>query len=56
LFDFVRKQVPEAGVLDLEVDADILRPLFQRDIADALGVELWEVTKDKWLVQALGAE
>jgi hypothetical protein len=56
LFDFVRGQVPHAGVLDLDVDSDLLWPLFQRDVADALGVELWEVTKDKWLVQDLGAE
>ena len=56
LFDFVRGQVPQAGVLDLDADADILWPLFQREVSDALGVELWEVTKDKWLVQDLGAE
>ncbi len=56
LFDFVRRKVPEAGVLDLDADADILWPLFQRDVSDALDVELREVTKDKWLAHDLGAE
>jgi hypothetical protein len=56
LFDFVRGQVPTAGVLDLDVDADMLWPLFQRDVSDALRLELWEVTKDKRLVHDLGAE
>ena len=47
---------PRAGLLDLDVDANILWPLFQRDVADTLGVGLWEIAKEKWLVQDPGAE
>ena len=44
-----------AGVLDDEFDAETIWFMFQRDVSDALGVELDEVTKDKWLIQELGA-
>ena len=56
LFDFIRGEVPCVGVLDLELDADALWPMFQREISDALDVELDEVTKDKGLIHDLGAE
>ena len=56
LFDFVCGLVPQPEGLDLDADADSLWPLFQRDVSDALGVELREVTKDKWLAHDLGAE
>jgi hypothetical protein len=56
LFDFIRGEVPCVGVLDLELDADALWPMFQREISDALGVDLEEATKDKGLIQDLGAE
>jgi hypothetical protein len=55
LFDFIRGEVPRMGVLDLELDADALWPMFQREISDALGVDLEEVTKDKGLIHDLGA-
>lgn len=56
LFDFIRGDAPRMGVLDLELDADALWPMFQREISDALGVDLEEVTKDKGLIHDLGAE
>jgi hypothetical protein len=56
LSDFDRGQVPQAGILDLDVHADILWPLFQCDVSEALGVELWQVTKDERLVHDLGVE
>jgi hypothetical protein len=55
LFDFLPDEVPRFGVLDLQLDADILWPIYQRAISDALGVDLEEVTKDKGLVHDLGA-
>jgi hypothetical protein len=55
LFDFLRDEVPRFGVLDLQLDADILWPVYQRAISDALGVDLEEVTKDKGFVHDLGA-
>jgi hypothetical protein len=56
LFDFIRGEVPCVGVLDLELNADALWPMFQREISDALGVDLEEVTKDKGLIHDLGAK
>jgi hypothetical protein len=55
LFDFIRGEVPLSGVLDLELDADALWPIYQRAVSDALGVDLEEVTKDKGLIRDLGA-
>jgi hypothetical protein len=49
LFDFIRGEVPQSGVLDSDFDADALWPIFQRAISDALGVEPEEVTKEKGL-------
>jgi hypothetical protein len=49
LFDFIRGKVPQSGILDSDLDADALWPMFQRAIADALGVEPEEVTKEKGL-------
>src|SRR5262245_3476935 len=56
LFDFIRGEVPESGVLDLESDGDAFWPIYQCAISDALGIDLEEVTKDKGLVRDLGAE
>jgi hypothetical protein len=56
LFDFIRAQVPRSGVLDLDVDANILWPLYQQQLAEALDVELSDITKDKGLIHDLGAE
>jgi hypothetical protein len=56
LFDLVRGEVPQSGVLDLESDADALRPIYQGAVSDALGIDLDEVTKDKWLHRDLRAE
>jgi hypothetical protein len=55
LFDFIRSEISRVGVLDLELDADDLRPMFQREISDGLGVNADEVTKDKGLIHDLGA-
>lgn len=55
LFDFIRGEVPQSGVMDLELDADALWPIYQREISDALGIVLEEITKDKGLVRDLGA-
>jgi hypothetical protein len=49
LFDFIRGEVSQSGILDSDLDADALWPLFQRAISDALGVEPEEVTKEKGL-------
>jgi hypothetical protein len=55
LFELIRDQIPQSGVLDLEIDAELLWPLFQQQICDALGVNLEDVTKDKGLIHDLGA-
>ncbi len=39
--------------LDLEIDAELLWPMFQKEISDALVVEVQDVTKDKGLVHDL---
>jgi hypothetical protein len=49
LFDFIRREVARSRVLDSDLDADALWPIFQRAISDALGVEPEEVTKEKGL-------
>src|SRR5690242_16437800 len=54
LFDFIRGEVPRSGVLDLELDADALWPIYQRAISDALGVDLEVITKEKGLIHDLG--
>jgi acyl carrier protein len=56
LFDFIRGEVPRSGVLDLELDAHALWPIYQREISDALGVDIENVTKEKGLIHDLGAE
>ena len=56
LFDLVRGEVPQSGVLDLELDANALWPIYQGVFSDVLGIDLDEVTKDKWLHRDLGAE
>jgi hypothetical protein len=55
LFDFIRGEVQRSGVLDLDLDADALWPIYQRAISDSLGIDLEEVTKDKGLIHDLGA-
>jgi hypothetical protein len=55
LFDFICGEVPQSGVLDLELDADALWPIFRRAISDALGIDLEEITKEKGLIRDLGA-
>ena len=55
LFDFIRGEVPQSGVLDLELDADALWPIYRRAISDALGIDFEEITKDKGLIRDLGA-
>ena len=55
LFDFIRGEAPQSGVLDLELDADVLWPIYQRAVSDALGIDLKEITKDKGLIHDLGA-
>jgi hypothetical protein len=55
LFELIRDQIPQSGVLDLEIDAELLWPLFQQEISDALGVNVEDVTKYKGLIHDLGA-
>jgi hypothetical protein len=55
LFDFVRSKSKGQGVLDDEVDADSMWTSFSCAVCEALGVEPEEITKDKWLIQELGA-
>lgn len=55
LFDVIRRALPQAGVLDRDLDADVLWPIYQHAISDALGVDLDEITKDKGLIHDLGA-
>lgn len=55
LFDLIRSEIPRSGILDLEQDADILWPIYQRALSDALGVDLDEVTKGRGLIHDLGA-
>ena len=47
--DFIRGEVPQSRVLDSDLDADALWPLFQRVISDSLGVDPEEVTQGKGL-------
>jgi hypothetical protein len=56
LLDFIRRDIPQFGVLDLDLDADAIWPILQREISDALGVDIETVTKDKGLIHDLGAE
>jgi hypothetical protein len=49
LFDFIRGEVLQSRVLDSDLDANALWPVFQRAISDALGVKPEEVTKEKEL-------
>ncbi len=60
LFDLLRGEAPQFGVLDLELDADTLWPIYQRAVSDALGVDLEEVllvlvigTMLGWLVRVV---
>jgi hypothetical protein len=55
LFDFIRAEIPQCGVVDLELDADAVWPMFQREISNGLGVEVEAVTKEKGLIHDLGA-
>jgi acyl carrier protein len=55
LFELVRGRAVSAGPLDDELDAEILWPMFQRAISDALGIEPEEITKDKEVIRDLGA-
>jgi hypothetical protein len=42
------------GVLDCEQDAEILWPIYRRELSDGLGIDEEDVTKDKWFVRELG--
>ncbi len=56
LFDFIRAGIPQCGVVDLDLDADALWAMFQREISDGLGVDIEAVTKEKGFIHDLGAE
>ncbi len=56
LFDFIRGTIPQTGVLDLDLDADALWPVYQRAMSDALSVEAEVVSKEKWLIRDLGVD
>lgn len=55
LYEFVRARMSGDGVVDPDMDAEVLWVMFQRDVSDVLGVDAWAVTKDSWLVRELGA-
>lgn len=55
LFELLRARLRAGAVLDPEIDADTLWPLFQREISDALGIESEDVPKDAGLIYDLGA-
>jgi hypothetical protein len=55
LFDFIRGEVPQSGIFDLQLDADALWVIYQRALSDSLGVDVEEVTKDKGIIYDLGA-
>ncbi len=54
LFEVVREHAVRPGVFDREHDAEMLWPLYQREISDGLGIDVKDVTKDKWFIQELG--
>jgi acyl carrier protein len=55
LFDLLCSEARQSGLVDLESNADTLWPIYQRTIADTLGVDPAEVTNDKGLIRDLGA-
>src|SRR4051812_7196400 len=55
LFDFIRSELSHSGVLDLDLDADALWPIYQCAISDSYGTNLEDVTKEKWLFHDLEA-
>jgi hypothetical protein len=55
LFIFIRAEAPQSGVLDLDLDAEVVWQIYQRAISDAFGIEAQNVTKDKLLGHDLGA-
>jgi hypothetical protein len=56
LYDFIRGVIPKTGVLDLDLDADALWPVYQGAISDTLCVGVEVVSKEKWLIHDLGVE
>jgi hypothetical protein len=56
LFDFIRREIPQFGVADVDLDGDTVWPILQREISNSLGVDLEAVTKDQGLIHDLGAE
>ncbi len=55
LYDYVHAKAVHAGVLDEDLDADIIWAMFRRALSDSLGVEPDEVSKDRRLIHDLGA-
>lgn len=55
LFDFVKSRANYPGVVDAEMDADLIWPMFQHDVADSLGGDPSDVEKGTWLIRDLGA-
>jgi acyl carrier protein len=56
LFALVHQRMPSGGIVDSEVDADVLWLIFQSAISDTLGVDHEDITKDAGLFRDLGAE
>jgi len=56
LFELILAQAPQAGVLDVELDAEDFWPMFRREVSEALGIDEEEVTKETYLYRDLGAD
>jgi hypothetical protein len=55
LFELVRTKAIRTDAFDEDLDAEIMWLIFRKSISDALGVDLEEVTKAKWIFLDLGA-
>jgi hypothetical protein len=56
LYEFILARAPLSGLIDIDRDAEALWAMYQRDVSDALGVEISEVAKGRRLIRDLRAE
>jgi hypothetical protein len=55
LFEFVRGKALSTDAFDEDLDAEVMWLMFRRDISDSMGVDVEEITKDRWIIRELGA-